>query len=111
MLVFLWVGSLGDEAMPYKYGHYFVGFVLLVTATGFWASYFTMIGNVPLAFHVHAVTATSWLLLLLIQSLAIHRRMNTFHKTFRQGELRFVPVAHRWLRDDYQCFGRALRGA
>ena len=29
MLVFLWVGSLGDEAMPYKYGHYFVGFVLL----------------------------------------------------------------------------------
>ena len=78
--------------MPYKYGHYFVGFVLLVTVTGFWASYFTMIGNVPLAFHVHAVTATSWLLLLLVQSLAIHRRKNAVHKTLGKASFAMFPL-------------------
>ena len=66
--------------MPYKYGHYYVGFVLAVILTGFWASYFRIIGGVPFAFHVHAFSATSWLLLLILQSLSIHQRHNAFHK-------------------------------
>jgi hypothetical protein len=66
--------------MPYRYGHYFVGFVLLVILGGFWASYWSAIGNVPSAFHVHAISSTTWLLLLIVQSLAIHRRWNIFHK-------------------------------
>lgn len=78
--------------MPYKYGHYFVGFVLLVTVTGFWASYFTQVGSVPLAFHVHAVTATSWLLLLLLQSLAIQRRKNAFHKALGKASFAMFPM-------------------
>ena len=78
--------------MPYRYGHYFVGFVLLVTLTGFWASYFTLIGDVPLAFHVHAFTATSWLLLLLVQSVAIHRKMTSFHKLMGQASFVMFPL-------------------
>lgn len=78
--------------MPYKYGHYFVAFVLFVTVTGFWASYFSMIGGVPLAFHVHAFTAASWLLLLLVQSLAIHRRMNGFHRIMGQASFVMFPL-------------------
>lgn len=41
--------------MPYRHAHYFVGFVLLVIMVGFWASYFSVVKAVPLAFHVHAV--------------------------------------------------------
>ncbi len=66
--------------MPYRYGHYFVGFVLLVILGGFWASYWSTIGNVPSAFHFHAISSSSWLLLLIVQSVAIHRRLNVFHK-------------------------------
>ena len=66
--------------MPYKHGHYFVGAVLIVILGGFWASYFAPIGAVPLAFHVHAFTAMSWLLLLIVQHVSIHRRSNAFHK-------------------------------
>lgn len=77
--------------MPYRYGHYFVGLVLLVTVTGFWASYFTMIGEVPLAFHVHAFTATSWLLLLLVQSIGIHLKLNAFHKLMGQASFVMFP--------------------
>ncbi len=78
--------------MPYRYGHYFVGFVLLVTVAGFWASYFTQIGKVPLAFHVHAFSATSWLLLLILQSVAIHQRNNAFHRLVGKASFVFFPL-------------------
>lgn len=78
--------------MPYKYGHYFVGFVLLVTLAGFWPSYFTLVGKVPFAFHVHAVTALSWLTLLIVQSVAIHRRHNAFHKLLGKASFVMFPL-------------------
>lgn len=78
--------------MPYKYGHYFVGFVLLVILAGFWPSYFTVVGKVPLAFHVHAATATSWVLLLLIQSVAIHARKNAFHRLLGKASFVMFPL-------------------
>lgn len=78
--------------MPYKYGHYYVGFVLLVTVTGFWASYFSSMGAMPLAFHVHAFSATSWLLLLILQSIAIHRRYNAFHKMTGLASFGLFPI-------------------
>ncbi len=66
--------------MPYRYAHYFVGFVLLVIMTGFWMSYFAVAGSVPAAFHVHAVSAMTWLVLLIAQHLTIHRRGNALHR-------------------------------
>lgn len=78
--------------MPYKYGHYFVGMVLLVILAGFWSSYFTMIGKVPLAFHVHAATAASWVTLLLIQSVAIHARRNALHRLVGKASFVMFPL-------------------
>jgi len=78
--------------MPYKHAHYFVGFVLLVILSGFWASYFAPIGSVPLAFHVHAITATTWLLLLIVQHVSIHRRANAFHKQMGKASFVLFPL-------------------
>lgn len=75
--------------MPYRHAHYFVGVVLLVIMGGFWASYFSRVGGpMPVAFHVHAVTSMSWLLLLIAQHVAIHRRANALHK--QMGRASFV---------------------
>ena len=79
--------------MPYRLGHYYVGFVLLVILTGFWASYFSPLGtDMPLAFHVHAATASAWLLLLIAQSLAIHRRQNALHKVMGKASFALFPL-------------------
>ena len=78
--------------MPYKYGHYYVGVVLAVIFAGFWASYFRIIGGVPFAFHVHAFSATSWLLLLILQSLAIQHRHNAFHKLAGLASFALFPL-------------------
>jgi len=77
--------------MPYRYGHYFVGFVLLVILGGFWASYWSAIGNVPAAFHFHAISSSTWLLLLIVQSVAIHRRSNAFHKQMGLASFALFP--------------------
>ena len=66
--------------MPYRHAHYFVGVVLLVIMAGFWASYFGAEGAVPLAFHVHAISAMTWLALLIAQHLAIQRRATALHR-------------------------------
>lgn len=78
--------------MPYRHGHYYVGFTLLVTLAGFWASYFTLKGAMPLAFHVHAITALAWLAFLVVQSVAIHRRHNALHKTLGQASFLLFPL-------------------
>jgi hypothetical protein len=66
--------------MPYRYAKYFVGFTLLVLVVGFWESYFVPIREVPTAFHVHAFTATTWVLLLLFQDWSIRTRRRSAHK-------------------------------
>jgi hypothetical protein len=66
--------------MPYRHAIYFVGFVLLVIIYGFWESYFLPINDVPSAFHVHAFTAITWVLLLMVQIWAIHNRRRDLHK-------------------------------
>jgi len=77
--------------MPYRHAHYFVGFVLLTILVGFWASYWSAIGHVPLAFHVHAMSSSAWLLLLIVQSLAIQRRANAFHKQMGRASFALFP--------------------
>lgn len=74
--------------MPYRYAPYFVGFVLLVIMTGFWASYFGASGPIPLAFHVHAISSMTWLALLIVQHVTIQRRANGFHR--QMGRASFV---------------------
>ena len=79
--------------MPYRYGHYGVGIVLAVILLGFWPSYFLQVAApIPLAFHVHAFTATSWVLLLIVQSIAIHRRSNALHRTMGKASFALFPL-------------------
>lgn len=79
--------------MPYRHGHYYVGFVLLVILAGFWASYFAPIAKpMPLAFHVHAATSISWLLLLIAQSVTIHRREHPLHRQMGLASFALFPL-------------------
>lgn len=79
--------------MPFRTAPYYVGFVLLVILAGFWASYFAPLGSpMPPAFHVHAVTAMTWLAFLIVQSVAIHRRMNALHRQIGLASFALFPL-------------------
>lgn len=77
--------------MPYRYAPYFVGFVLLVIMTGFWASYFTVTASMPIAFHVHAVSSMTWLVLLIVQQVAIQRRAPELHRLLGRASFVLFP--------------------
>jgi hypothetical protein len=77
--------------MPYRLAPYFVGFVLLVIMTGFWASYFGAPGAVPLAFHVHAISSMTWLTLLIVQQVAIQRRAVELHRMLGKASFVLFP--------------------
>ena len=78
--------------MPYRQAHWYVGFVLLVILAGFWASYWSTVRSVPLAFHVHALSSAAWLLLLMVQSIIIHRRGNALHKQLGWASFLLFPA-------------------
>lgn len=77
--------------MPYRHAHYFVGFVLLVIMAGFWASYFAASGPIPLAFHVHAISSMTWLVLLITQHVAIQRRAVELHRWLGRASFVLFP--------------------
>lgn len=77
--------------MPYRHANYFVGFTLLVIVVGFWGSYFLPISDVPVAFHVHALTATAWVTLLMFQIWSIHGQRNGLHKRVGMLSLFLFP--------------------
>ncbi|MCE2841565.1 MAG: hypothetical protein ACK44O_15795 [Novosphingobium sp.] len=78
--------------MPYRHAPYFVGLVLLTVLIGFWGSYWAPSGAVPVAFHVHAITSITWLLLLIVQQVAIQRRHNALHKQLGLASFVLFPL-------------------
>jgi len=78
--------------MPYPRAHYFIALVLLATIVGFWPSYFGNLGEAPLAFHVHGIVATAWVVLVASQSWLIHSGRNTLHRNFGMASLVLLPL-------------------
>lgn len=78
--------------MPYRHAPFFVGVVLLTVLVGFWASYWSPAGAIPVAFHVHAITSITWLLLLIVQQVAIQRRHNALHKQLGLSSFVLFPL-------------------
>jgi len=82
--------------MPYRQAQFFLVFVLLTIVIGFWGSYWGAIArssafHVPIAFHVHAVTATAWVLLLMLQHWSIHGRRRRLHRLAGTASLALFP--------------------
>jgi hypothetical protein len=78
--------------MPYPRAHYYIAFVFLATIVGFWPSYFSNLGDAPLAFHVHGITATAWIVLVAFQSWSIHSRRKTLHRNAGLASLIILPL-------------------
>lgn len=76
--------------MPYRHAWVFIAALMAATIFGFWRSYFGIILSAPMGFHVHGVTASLWMLLLLAQSWTPHRGRIALHR--RLGRATFVAL-------------------
>ena len=67
--------------MPYRHAHYHLLLCCHSPSWPFWPRYFSDLRAAPLAFHVHGLAGTAWVLLIAFQSWAIHHRHNVLHRS------------------------------
>ena len=77
--------------MPYKHAPYYILFVIAVIVAGFWPSYFAKGADVPWQFHAHGVAASLWVLMVLAQSIAIHKSQLPIHRAVGKSSLILFP--------------------
>lgn len=66
--------------LPYRYAHWFILALFIPVGFAFWSSYFSVLGSSPVAFHIHGISSTLWILMLAAQSWSIHNGQWTMHK-------------------------------
>lgn len=78
--------------MPYPRAWLVLLLLLGLTGLAFWPSYFGKLDAVPWQFHVHGVTATLWMLLLVVQGLLIHGGRRAGHRLLGTSVVLLVPA-------------------
>lgn len=77
--------------MPYPRAHWLLLVLIPAIGVAFWPGYFSRLGASPLAHHVHGVTGSLWILLLVLQSWAIHNRRFALHRAAGRSSLLLFP--------------------
>lgn len=72
--------------------HIYLTLGLLIVLTGFSKTYFFSIGNFTLPYHIHGVSATLWMLLLIVQPYLYNKGLLKTHKILGRTSLLLVPL-------------------
>lgn len=78
--------------MPYRHANYWIAFTIVIIIWGFWGSYFNSEHTVPIAFHVHAISALVWLGLLMVQIWSINNNKRHWHKSLGKVSFSLFPI-------------------
>jgi hypothetical protein len=76
--------------MPFPRVHWYLVAFLALTVIAFWPSYFGILNEAPVGHHMHGVTATIWMLLLIWQGWAIHNKRREQHALV--GKVSFIVM-------------------
>ena len=77
--------------MPYKHAPYYVLACIAVIVAGFWPSYFAAEKSVPWQFHAHGIAASIWVLMVLMQSITVHKQQLPLHRAVGKSSLILFP--------------------
>ena len=77
--------------MPYRHAPYYVLVCIAVIVAGFWPSYFAAWDSVPWQFHAHGVAASIWVLMVLAQSILVHKEQLPLHRVVGKSSLILFP--------------------
>lgn len=78
--------------MPFPRASYVIVLLAIVTLAGFWPSYFSSDEDVPLAFHVHGIAASAWILLVGFQVWSIQNGRRSLHRQTGLLSLALLPL-------------------
>ena len=78
--------------LPFKNAHWYVGGFLLVTFVAFMPSYFAVLPDAPWVHHLHGITATLWIVLVMTQNWTAHNGKWNVHVWSGVASLVLVPL-------------------
>lgn len=78
--------------MPYRYAHWYLLAIFPLAGLAFWPGYLAQVTTAPVQMHLHGVTATLWLVLLVAQSWTMHGEQRALHRKLGLLSLIFFPL-------------------
>lgn len=78
--------------MPFRHAHWYLLALFPLAALAFWPSYLSQVRTAAAEFHMHGITATLWLFLLVIQSWTIRNDRRPLHRTIGLASLALFPL-------------------
>jgi len=76
----------------YKYAHIYLALGLVVALIGFSKSYFNKLSEFSFSYHLHGISATLWMLLLIIQPYLFQKGKIKTHRLLGRSSLVLVPL-------------------
>lgn len=78
--------------MPYRHAHWYLLALFPLAGLAFWQSYLSQFTKASAEFHMHGITATLWLILLVAQSWTMHSDKRALHRTLGTTSLVLFPL-------------------
>ena len=82
--------------MPFRSAHWWLIALVVMTVFGFWQNFFSQMGTdnprVNVLAHFHTWTAMAWMVLLIVQSWAIHNKHIDLHRKAGMASLLLFPL-------------------
>lgn len=78
--------------LPFPRAHFYVGAFLIITFAAFTPSYFAVLPDASFAHHLHGITATLWIVLLMTQNWSIHKGLWPLHAWSGRASIALVPL-------------------
>lgn len=78
--------------LSYDRAPWYFSLLLLAGVLGFYRSYFSILGQVDLAHHLHGITATAWMILLITQGWLVRGRRLARHRFVGRSAYVLAPL-------------------
>jgi hypothetical protein len=76
----------------YKHAHLYLALGLLVVAIGFSKTYFNQLGEFSFPYHLHGISASLWMILLIIQPYLFQKGFLKAHRILGWSSILVVPI-------------------
>lgn len=78
--------------MPLRHAHWYLLALFPLAGLAFWQGYLSRLATSPAQFHAHGITATLWLIMLVVQSWTIHSGRRRTHRPLGTLSLVLFPL-------------------
>ncbi|OZV68177.1 hypothetical protein [Winogradskyella aurantia] len=76
----------------YKYAHFYLTLGLVIVLLGFSTTYFSRLGEFTIPYHIHGISATLWMILLIIQPYLFQKGKLKAHRYLGWSSLLLIPT-------------------